>query len=149
MTLAVRNDLLGVLAGTTGDYSPTAVGPAGELFAVATSSGAVSATAPTNATSTAYVASGVVKASPGVLFGLAGFNSKATAQFVQLHDTTSVPSDTAVPKVIITVPGLSNFSLDFGLYGRNFATGITICNSSTGPTKTVGSADIWYDVQYR
>lgn len=102
-----------------------------------------------NATSTAYEASRVVKASPGICYGLSGYNSSASAQFVQLHDATSLPADTAVPVVTITVPASSNFSIDFGVYGRTFANGIVVCNSSTGPTKTIGSADVWFDVQYQ
>lgn len=102
---------------------------------------------PSNSTSTAYEASRVVKASAGLCFGAVGYNSGA-AQFVQLHDAASVPADTAVPKVTFTVPATSNFALDFGTYGRQFTTGIVICNSSTGPTKTIGSANCWFDVQY-
>jgi hypothetical protein len=102
-----------------------------------------------NASSTAgYEASRIVKASAGAVFGVSGYNSKASAQFIQLHDSTTVPADTAVPVVTITVPASSNFSISWGIYGRVFANGIVICNSSTGPTKTLGSADVFFDVQY-
>ncbi len=102
---------------------------------------------PNNAEVAAYVASLIVKASSGALYGLSGHNSKASGQFIQIHDSATLPADTAIPKVILWVPGLSSFTIDWGNYGRWFKNGIVICNSSTGPTKTIGSADCWFDVQ--
>jgi len=102
-----------------------------------------------NANTTAYAASIIAKASAGVLYMITGFNSRASGQFIQLHDSATLPVDASVPKLIFYVEAKSNFSLDMGKYGRYFTTGIVICNSSTGPTKTIGAADCWFDVQYK
>lgn len=100
-----------------------------------------------NRTTTAYATNLVILSNPGRLFGLTGFNSKLSGQFIQLHDAGALPADTAVPVVVFYVPASSNFSIDFGIYGRSFVNGVVVCNSSTGPTKTIGAADCWFDAQ--
>jgi hypothetical protein len=101
--------------------------------------------AATAVSSTAYEASHVLKASAGTLYEVSFYNSSASAQFYQLHNSATLPADTAVPVRIINVPAGGMGSFDFGLRGRPFSTGIVVTNSSTGPTKTIGAADSFYD----
>ena len=100
-------------------------------------------------TTTAYAASLTIKAGSGALYLLNGFNSKTSGQFIQIHNTTAQPANGVVPVVLFYVPANSNFSFDFGIYGRAFSTGIFVINSSTGPTLTPGSSDCWFDATYK
>ncbi len=101
-----------------------------------------------NTTTTAYAASLVISTTPKTrLCGLSGYNSLASTQFIQIHDAASLPANAAVPKIIFEVAASSKFAIDFGANPRTFDTGIVVCNSSTGATKTIGSADCWFDAQ--
>lgn len=102
---------------------------------------------PNNSSSTAYEASRIVKASAGVLFSLNGFNS-GPAQWIQFFNSTTVPGNGTAPVLPIYVAANSPFSYQ-PPKGRYFSTGITVCNSSTGSTKTLGAADCWFDIQYK
>ena len=98
-------------------------------------------------TTTALATSLVVKAVRGTLYGLTGYNNRSSSQFIQIHDAASLPADTAVPDIVFTVPATTSFSLNYD-EGREFQIGIVISNSSTAATKTIGSADCWFDVEY-
>ena len=99
--------------------------------------------------SAALEASSVSKASAGNFFGFSGHNTKATAQFIQIHNASSLPADTAVPIISIRAEANRNFSYDTGVHPINCTTGIVICNSSTSSTKTIGSADCLFTVVYK
>jgi len=92
--------------------------------------------------------SAIIKASPGTLFSITGVNSKGSAQYIQLHDSATLPADTAVPKIVLRVAGEENFFYELKEIGRFFKNGIVVTNSSTLATKNIGSADCWYSAQY-
>lgn len=92
----------------------------------------------------ALATSAIGSAAACIVYGISGYNSKASTQFMQLHDAAALPADTAVPAFNMTVAASSNFNMDFGLYGMPFANGVVACNSSTAPTKTIGSADFQF-----
>ena len=95
--------------------------------------------------SSAYENSRVLKASAGTAMMIMGYNSKTTTQFIQIHNTTSVPADGAAPAIApLPVFAQQPFAFSIPTTGMPFTTGITVCNSSTGPTKTIGSADCYF-----
>lgn len=98
----------------------------------------------------AYAASLLVKTDSGIVYGISGYNSAAASQFIQLHDAFSLgnAADGSIPITFFVVAAASNFSIDFGISGRSFSAGLLVCNSSTATTKTIGSADCWFDVRY-
>ncbi|MFA5670654.1 MAG: hypothetical protein WC967_15560 [Balneolaceae bacterium] len=98
--------------------------------------------------SIAYEASHVIKDTAGSLLGFTGYNSGPT-QWIHVYDSATLPADTAVPVVILKVAADDNFSWDSGREPYPFASGIVIANSTTGPTKTIGAADCWFNVLYR
>jgi hypothetical protein len=99
--------------------------------------------------STAAEASRVVKSTGGRLVQLIGYNGSASDQFIQVHNATSLPADTAVAYRSFKVIAGKNFSYDIVDPGLNLDTGIVVCNSSTQGTKTIGSADCWFYVIYQ
>lgn len=108
---------------------------------------------PQSANSGGLVNSLLVLSGQGRCYGLQGYSNKASAQFILIFDGNTLPADTAVPLFGFAVGAgagatTGNFSLYFGTAGRWFQRGIVLCNSSTLATKTIGSADTWFDVQF-
>lgn len=103
---------------------------------------------PRNAASVAVANSLVAFVGQGRLIGFSVTNTKASAQFILAFGTASVPADTAVPLFGIDIAANTFKAVYFGESGRWFHQGFVLCNSSTQATKTIGSADCLFDVQY-
>jgi hypothetical protein len=99
------------------------------------------------AATTALTSSLVAKDSAGDLLGIVGYST--LDQFIQIHDASSVPADTEIPLVVIPIVADTPFSIDFGDYGLPCDVGIVVCNSTTGPTKTLGADDVFMTAIYR
>lgn len=127
-------------AGTNLNTSALALEAGGNLALLANTA--------SNATVTALQASLIIKASAGRLYGLTGYNANTAAVFIQLHNTATVPADTQVPVVSFAVPAASNFSLDYGLRGRQFSGGIVLVTSTSQAVKVLGAANTFADAQF-
>jgi len=103
--------------------------------------------APFNYNPGAAVASAIVKAGPGAVFGWTLTNTNGAARYMQFFDSATLPADTAVPLFSILV-AIGATSLVTLIRPRIFLKGIVMCNSSTGATKTIGAADSIVDIQY-
>ena len=97
---------------------------------------------------------GVLKSSvivPGNLtvYGFTVYSTKGSAQFINVFDANTLPADTAVPLFSLAVAANNSVGVFYGDNGRRFKTGLVLCNSSTDATKTLASADCFFDVQYQ
>jgi hypothetical protein len=93
--------------------------------------------------SSAYESGHVLKASAGTLVHISGYNSGPT-QFILFFNSATVPANGTTAIKVLPVGAQSNFSSEVQITGLPFATGISVSNSSTAPTKTVGSADCFF-----
>lgn len=93
------------------------------------------------ANSAGLAASLIVKASKGYLIAVHLINTNVGARFLQVFDSATLPADTTVPLISISVPAGGTFLLNFAPFGLLMQNGIAVCNSTTAATKTLGSAD--------
>ena len=102
---------------------------------------------PLNNNSIVYENSRVVKTGPALLFGFTVYSSLGSAQFIQLFDATMLPADGTAPVWVITIAATSDREFNW-IPARKFGAGIVVCNSTTGPTKTLGAANCFFDCQF-
>ncbi len=83
-----------------------------------------------------------------VVYGWTVYSTRSSVQYLNVFDANAIPADTAVP--LFSWPLAANAGAGFGFTprGRQFQTGLVLCNSSTDATKTIGSADCFFDVQF-
>lgn len=99
--------------------------------------------------SKALEASAVIKIGPGFLYGISGYSNVVAGQFILLFDATAVPADGAIAALSLYIPTSGNFSADFGVYGRDFAVGLIVCNSSTVLVKAVGGNTCLFNARFK
>jgi hypothetical protein len=98
--------------------------------------------------STQRLANSIVVPGRIVAYGFTAYSSKASAQWIQVFDANTVPADAAVPLFVWNLAANSGVGFGWQPNGRQFQTGLVICNSSTETTKTIASVDCFFDVQF-
>jgi hypothetical protein len=98
--------------------------------------------------SAALEKSKVIKATSGYLRYLLAYNTAGSAKYIQLHDSATLPADTAVPAAELSIAAHSSAILDLTKTPMTFKNGIVVCNSSTDATKTIGSDDCLFFAIY-
>ena len=88
-----------------------------------------------------------VKSGQGALVGFTVYSNRASSQFIQVFNASALPADGAIPDCVFTVAATANLPVQW-IPWRFFHVGCVLCNSSTAATKTIGSADCYFDVQY-
>lgn len=83
-----------------------------------------------------------------VVYGFTVYNTKASAQYLCMFEADVLPADAAVPILSWPLGAHNGVGFDWTPTGRFFGAGLVLCNSSTDASKTIGSADCLFDVQY-
>lgn len=90
-----------------------------------------------------YVATGYLR-----VYGFTVYSSRTSAQYILMFDASVLPANAAVPRMVFPVTASSVLAVNYGDMGRLFSRGIVLCTSSTDTSKTLGSADCFFDVEY-
>lgn len=143
-TAAQSTDTSAVVSLNPNSPTPSGSNTVGGIFEVAPTS-AASTNSATVVSSTAYEASHVLKNSSGTFYSISCYNSAITPQFILLFNSSSVPSNSTAAFItpLVCAAG-QNCLLDLSSVGGVwFSSGISWSNSSTSPTKTIGSSNVF------
>ena len=144
----VTNVISGIEQGLVVRNIPTS----GLIQPVAETPDSSNAFTPTADNPEAYESFSVSKNSAGVLYGFSGYNSSEANLFVQVHNSSNIPTSGAIPIILAYAPSQNNFFWDGSKFGMYFTSGITWCCSITGPTYTpdiVTSGSLWINLMYK
>jgi hypothetical protein len=84
-----------------------------------------------------------------VVYGFTVYSTLADAtQYLNVFDANTIPADNAVPLWSWPLLAHNGAGFDWTPRGRQFQTGLVLCNSSTDDKKTIGSANCFFDVQF-
>lgn len=94
-------------------------------------------------------ASNIVKGFSATIRAVMMYNGNASTRTCQIFSSGSVPADNTVPNWLFTVVPSTLSGYDFGPDGLILSSGLTVCNSTTIPIKTLGSADSYFWIIYK
>lgn len=90
-----------------------------------------------------YIVTGPIR-----VYGINVYSSSVAAQFILMWDRSILPADTSVPMFTFNIGASSALGVYYGEMGRVFHQGLVLCNSTTDTTKTIGSANCFFDIEY-
>ena len=96
---------------------------------------------------TGVLASSIVVPGRICVYSINIHSTKGSAQYINMFDANTVPANSAVPLLSFAIGINGDVERTFE-EGRQFQTGLVLCTSSTDATKTLGSADCFFDVQF-
>ena len=97
---------------------------------------------------TSLVASRIISTRAVKVQSVLVLNTGAATQYIQIHETTTLPANGVAPKVPSIPVGAGQIVM-FEFVGGLDLAALTVCNSSTAATKTIGSADCMISVVVR
>lgn len=100
---------------------------------------------PKNANSNGLAAKLQVKAVPGTLYSVIGFNTGGQ-QYVSIYDTAGTPTSQK-PRMTVLASANDSFFFDF-ITPKTFDNGIFVGNSTAADAYVAGASDCLFDATY-
>jgi hypothetical protein len=119
------------IAGARQNGTTNPIGVAGTITA---NQGTLITPTPSNVNSAASTNATLIKNAAGIVYAIVASNVGAAAAFVKFYNKASAPTvGTDVPVITIPVPAASQVSINLGVVGHRFATGIGLAITNLAP----------------